>query len=127
MGCCLICENAYPGCLCYDCKCSKCEHYSGNVDTDICNEETDGEVCMLPIYWRNISQNKSEFKIHKTIRTTEKATQSYLFNTKTQRLSTEPFWLPNSVVVNGFVREWFAQKEIRPNFKGFYEPQRRLM
>ena len=31
-GCCLDCEDAEPGCLCYSCKCTKCSHYSKNVD-----------------------------------------------------------------------------------------------
>jgi len=26
-GCCLTCENAEEGCLCYDCKCKQCDHY----------------------------------------------------------------------------------------------------
>ena len=28
-GCCLTCEDAEEGCLCYACKCTKCEWYSG--------------------------------------------------------------------------------------------------
>ena len=27
-GCCLKCEDAEGGCLCYSCKCKKCYHYS---------------------------------------------------------------------------------------------------
>jgi hypothetical protein len=27
-GCCLLCYNAAPGCLCYQCKCRNCTHYS---------------------------------------------------------------------------------------------------
>jgi rubrerythrin len=27
-GCCLICSDAHPGCLCYDCNCTKCFWYS---------------------------------------------------------------------------------------------------
>lgn len=27
-GCCLHCSNAYKGCLCYECKCTKCYWYS---------------------------------------------------------------------------------------------------
>lgn len=27
-GCCLVCEAASPGCLCFDCKCRKCYWYS---------------------------------------------------------------------------------------------------
>lgn len=26
-GCCLICPNGYDGCLCYKCKCRKCDNY----------------------------------------------------------------------------------------------------
>ena len=38
-GCCLNCEDAETGCLCYDCKCTKCFHYtppdeSGEFDED---------------------------------------------------------------------------------------------
>lgn len=28
MGCCLICSNSEPECLCFNCKCSKCYWYS---------------------------------------------------------------------------------------------------
>jgi len=28
-GCCLLCDDAEEGCLCYDCKCSDCLWYSG--------------------------------------------------------------------------------------------------
>ena len=27
LGCCLICPDAYDGCLCYNCKCKKCDWY----------------------------------------------------------------------------------------------------
>lgn len=29
-GCCLACANSEPGCLCYQCQCSKCDYYTGN-------------------------------------------------------------------------------------------------
>lgn len=37
-GCCLLCKKAYPGCLCYSCKCKKCFWYvppefSGEFDS----------------------------------------------------------------------------------------------
>lgn len=35
-GCCLNCEKAEPGCLCYECKCTQCIHY-------IPPEEWDGQ------------------------------------------------------------------------------------
>ena len=33
-GCCLICPNSYDGCLCYECKCSKCSEYEPEGDYD---------------------------------------------------------------------------------------------
>ena len=30
-GCCLICEKAEEGCLCFDCKCSKCYWYDNEA------------------------------------------------------------------------------------------------
>ena len=29
-GCCLACSKQYKGCLCFQCKCRKCEHYDGS-------------------------------------------------------------------------------------------------
>ena len=31
-GCCLTCEDSYDGCLCFDCKCKKCEWYEADTD-----------------------------------------------------------------------------------------------
>ena len=33
-GCCLNCYDASPGCLCYNCKCSKCYWYSSPQEYD---------------------------------------------------------------------------------------------
>ena len=30
-GCCLLCPDAYPGCLCYECKCCQCAHYDADL------------------------------------------------------------------------------------------------
>lgn len=34
VGCCLNCPNSYEGCLCFDCKCSKCLYYTPPQDWD---------------------------------------------------------------------------------------------
>jgi hypothetical protein len=34
IGCCLNCEKAEPGCLCYECCCTKCSHYISPGDWD---------------------------------------------------------------------------------------------
>lgn len=44
-GCCLACEYAEPGCLCYACKCSKCEHYIAPEDWD--GEKGKCSLCIL--------------------------------------------------------------------------------
>lgn len=134
-GCCLICEEGYEGCLCYNCKCSKCEHYSGNdPDADVRNEDTGGEVCLLPIFWKfkknrefEEGQLRSTFKINKTLRQSEKAIQCTLINVRTGEVSDTPFWVPLSVIVGSYVKEWFVDKEIRHNFKADVKPQRKLM
>lgn len=130
-GCCLVCPDAYPGCLCYNCKCSKCVHYSGNdPDADIKNEETGGEICLLVLHWQHQKkqgQLKSEFKIHERINQTDKAVQCVLINKRTGGVSDKLFWVPISVVKDGYVQKWFADKEIRSEFKKDVKPQRKLV
>lgn len=133
-GCCLICEEGYEGCLCYNCKCSKCEHYSGNdPDADVKNEDTGGELCLLPLYWRHQKEKdwengqlKSQFKIYKQLRQTEKAVQCLLIDTKTKAVSDVPFWVPLSVIENNHIKQWFADKEIKFKFKDGVKSQRKL-
>lgn len=129
-GCCLHCPDAKPGCLCYNCKCSKCEHYSGNdPDADVKNEDTGGEICLLVIHWqwqKREGRKTSEFKIDEIIRQTEKAVQCTLINTKTGEVSDVLFWVPLSIIVKGRVPKWFADNEIRRKFKNEVEPQRKL-
>jgi len=42
-GCCLVCDYASPGCLCYDCKCSKCEWYNPSGHGRACGKVDDFE------------------------------------------------------------------------------------
>lgn len=48
-GCCLCCEEAEEGCLCYDCKCSKCSEYD------------DYQKCTLARQWEN---SEGAVKLH---------------------------------------------------------------
>lgn len=43
-GCCLNCPNAHPGCLCFECKCTKCEHYIPPCDWD--GEHGKCDICL---------------------------------------------------------------------------------
>ena len=48
-GCCLVCPEAEEGCLCYDCKCSKCDNYRREED------EEEG-YCVLAEEWKDQSE-----------------------------------------------------------------------
>lgn len=37
-GCCLHCSGSKPGCLCFNCKCSKCYWYSEGEDKGYCDK-----------------------------------------------------------------------------------------
>jgi hypothetical protein len=37
-GCCLICESAEEGCLCFNCKCTQCDEYNLDGYCNIANE-----------------------------------------------------------------------------------------
>ena len=49
-GCCLSCEDSKQGCLCYECKCTQCYHYT-NPDESFChdNEGNEKGVCDIAI------------------------------------------------------------------------------
>ena len=61
-GCCLICPDAEPGCLCYECKCTKCYWYS---EPELYLEYDDGYpkgVCDLKIIYKKENKRKREKK-----------------------------------------------------------------
>ncbi|MGF7117550.1 hypothetical protein [Methanobacterium oryzae] len=130
------CEDAYDGCLCYNCKCTKCEWHSGNhpEGDEYYDFENDCHICVLveimraekqADYERGLSQ--SPFKIEKIISSTDKAIQCTLKNTKTKSISAETFWVPLSVInKKGFIRIWFAEKEIKNKFGESREAQTKL-
>lgn len=135
-GCCLICEDSYDGCICYNCKCSKCEWYSANhpAGSESYDYVNDKEVCVLVDFlkaqqqerWEE-SQKKSIFKINNIIKSTEKAMQCTLTNTKTNSISNTIFWIPLSVLTKDkFIKNWFAEKEIIKKFNEGIQPQRKL-
>lgn len=50
IGCCLTCEEGYEGCLCFECKCRKCEEY-----------DPEGKYCRLAITWK-MYQERAEIE-----------------------------------------------------------------
>lgn len=67
-GCCLNCEDKEDGCLCYNCKCRKCFHYSppiyGEGDNGSCDladeyKEEAEEKRSLQQMWSNYYDEKN--------------------------------------------------------------------
>jgi len=106
-GCCLICENAEPGCLCYNCKCSKCIHYSKNIDPFI-----DEGFCNLVEKWREEAESEDDrYKIIQRIHESKKAILAVVQDVDTQRPLNQAYWIPKSIIINHiYVPKWFADK-----------------
>lgn len=49
-GCCLTCPDAKDGCLCFDCKCTKCFHYTPNYG--------EGGICDIAMSSKEESNKK---------------------------------------------------------------------
>ena len=60
-GCCLNCEDAEDGCLCYDCKCTKCYYYSKPDDFNVDSEGNMVGSCDIATQTKNESKIKKEF------------------------------------------------------------------
>ena len=135
-GCCLICEDAFEGCMCYNCKCSKCEWYSANhpAGSESYDYVNGKEVCVLVDFlkaqkqekWEE-SQKKSKFKIDNILKSTEKAIKCTLINTNNNSVSETIFWIPLSVLSKDkFIKNWFVEKNIVKKFNDGIQRQRKL-
>jgi len=54
-GCCLLCEGAEEGCLCYDCKCTQCSNHregEGEGESGYCVVAQEWEDESNEAYWR---------------------------------------------------------------------------
>jgi hypothetical protein len=61
IGCCLYCEDAEPGCLCYQCRCTKCLHYTPPDESGETNEEGEEKgSCDLARSWKEARRKKRE-------------------------------------------------------------------
>jgi len=130
-GCCLICEDAEPGCLCYDCKCSKCCWYSGN-DYGVEEFTPEGDrYCVLVDVMRDQHESgklSSEFKIYERLNYTEKAVKCTIINNKSKTISENEFWVPLSVInKDNQIQSWFIDNKFIKNFKKGLTSQRKLM
>ena len=116
--CCLICENAKEGCLCFDCKCGQCEAYSKfGVDPDEVGH------CEWTVAFRQINNNKKwdtfipiEFELKGE---TEKA-NLIKFNNSSE------IWIPKSHFKDNSIRLWFLEKKKIPYKKKKISKQKKL-
>ena len=96
-GCCLICPDAEDGCLCYDCKCTKCYWY-----------EPEEGYCELVDYFKQEREEKRNKYSNKKIRNIIKCTEKAVYG---QIEFSDLMWIPKSVFnKDGFVKQWFVDK-----------------
>lgn len=86
-GCCLVCPEAHPGCLCFECKCRKCFYYtydgndSGHCDIakSVWKERIQQREEMKGETWKKDSEKLKEHnkKIEQELKEGGKITSSY--------------------------------------------------
>jgi len=112
-GCCLYCDNAGPGCLCFECKCSSCLNYTAPQN----NDGVKG-VC-------DISEERKEGNNHNTYilkNITGETALAYLgdvffadYNVVNDRVVLKTVWVPKSLTVKSddiWIMTWFVQKKL---------------
>lgn len=66
VGCCLLCVEAHDGCLCFNCKCTKCEHYDEEEKCTIALDNGSNnynlQVIIDPNRWITIKFNGAIYK-----------------------------------------------------------------
>jgi len=99
-GCCLCCPKAEDGCLCTDCKCTKCYWYE--FDEDI-NEGSCGLACS----WKSERREGNRYSELQIKNITQTSNKAYFGQIGFSSL----IWIPKSVVNSkGFVKKWFVNK-----------------
>lgn len=97
-GCCLNCPNAGPGCLCFDCMCTKCYWY----------DPLDQRCEMAHILSEKQRKNKLECKEGKVRNVVKISTDSILCQIG---ILSPLMWVPFSVIErDGSVKDWFLKK-----------------
>ena len=106
-GCCLLCDDAKPGCLCYDCKCTQCLHYE--ID------DISGGYCTMTDELRNASRSiDKRYKIAQYDIETDKAILASIVVVRAKKLLPDKFWIPKSIIIYRiYVPRWFAEKTFK--------------
>ena len=104
-GCCILCDDAEPGCLCYTCKCRQCVHYEADDGFG------DG-YCTLADEWRsNPIKPDTHYKIGQLERETDKAVLATIIKLPQKILLSTKYWIPKSIIIDKFyVPRWFSKK-----------------
>ena len=120
-GCCLLCDDAKPGCLCPRCKCKRCVHY----------EEDDGVgggYCTLADELRaNPIKPDVHYKIVQLEIETGKAVLATIIKLPQKTLLSNKYWIPKSIIIGNFyVPRWFSKKTFteRISYQSNLNPRR---
>ncbi len=101
-GCCLHCEDAAPGCMCYDCKCSKCFWYSKHPYES-------GGSCDIADDFRAQSDFNSEFCDLDYLSVIEKREKSSLLAFS----DAKEYWIPNQFIEGNRIMRWILLQKNR--------------
>jgi hypothetical protein len=103
-GCCLLCDDAEPGCLCYECKCTKCLHYE--------LDELEGGYCTMVDELRNkATRADHQYKIFQKHVVTAKAVLASILVYPEMKILSNRYWIPKSIIIDGeYVPKWFSEK-----------------
>lgn len=98
-GCCLLCADAEEGCLCTECKCRCCSHYSDSLGR-----------CNLAVEFSESAAEAFEAgKVFRRVRF-----ESVLAETPKARLvqfdAVTKRWVPKSVVQGDRIQQWFLEQ-----------------
>ena len=97
-GCCLLCGESYPDCLCYDCKCTNCYWYEPS--SEYFGESGERRGCCEHI---RPGEGTSKIKIKNATESTSKAVHA--------EIDGWIGWIPLSVInKEGYVKQWFIDK-----------------
>jgi len=107
-GCCLTCvdpENRRGwngiigvGCLCFDCKCTRCSHY-------VKNEYGNGGYCDIAKKSKRLSM--FSYEINEILLETDKA---YFATVKIGDKISDGIWIPKKMIKGGKVKNWILFK-----------------
>jgi hypothetical protein len=102
-GCCLVCPEAYTGCLCYECKCRQCYHYTYDGNDS-------GHCDIAKEVWRERLQERQKIENKKWIKETKKLKET---NKRIEKEIKERNEIPSWYTCQKCKRDFVTDKELK--------------